>query len=169
MKETHLRKNNHRFPFCFQSAPLVFMGIAAARHAHSVCTAADPATTSRACVTACPASQVLSAMKVRHTGLLEREVLMSKPHAFCPQASQGHVFSYQLFMPRLRCVCSFCKYDFELWKRWLATPALFSERGYSCFNWKQPLMKHQHEEGFWLPEQKVIKSEMWWCLLLVIR
>lgn len=69
------------------------MGIAAARHARSVCTAAGPATTSRACVTVCLVSQAPSAMKVRRTGVAEGYVVMSKPRAVCPQASQGHVFS----------------------------------------------------------------------------
>lgn len=50
-------------PLVRESAPLVSMGIAAARHAHNVCTAVGPATTSRACVTAYLASQVPSAMK----------------------------------------------------------------------------------------------------------
>jgi hypothetical protein len=50
--------------FYLQSAPPVFMDIAVARPARSVCTAVGPATTSRACVTAYLASPVPCAMKV---------------------------------------------------------------------------------------------------------
>lgn len=46
-----------------ESALLVFMGTAAARPAHSVCTAVGHATTSQASVTVCLASRVHSAMK----------------------------------------------------------------------------------------------------------
>lgn len=50
-------------PLARESAPPVFMDIAVARPARSVCTAVGPATTSRACVTAYLASPVPCAMK----------------------------------------------------------------------------------------------------------
>lgn len=62
-----------------ESAPLVFMGIAAARHARSACIAVGPATTSQACVTACLASQVPSAMKCVPVADLGKTVLEFVP------------------------------------------------------------------------------------------
>lgn len=50
-------------PLVRESAPRGFTDTAVARHAHSVCTAAGPATTSQACVTACLASREPCAMK----------------------------------------------------------------------------------------------------------
>lgn len=58
------QKGNYVFPSYLQSAPRGFMDIAVARHAHSVCIAVGPATTSQACATACLASREPCAMKV---------------------------------------------------------------------------------------------------------
>lgn len=88
LRGRRLRKDNCRFPFYFQSVPPVFMGIAAARHVRSVCTAAGPVTTSRACATVCLASQVPSAMKVTKAhSAWGRCAVTGRPHAVCSRAS----------------------------------------------------------------------------------
>lgn len=73
-------------PLVRESAPLVFMGIAAARHAHNVCTAVGPATTSQACVTAYLASLAPSAMKCVPVEDLEKTV-----QEFVPVPTMGPV------------------------------------------------------------------------------
>lgn len=91
------QKGNYEFPFYLQSAPQVFTGIAVARHVHSVCTAAAPATTSQACVTACLASLEHCAMKVSTQalwGALGRITLpevcsQTSPRPHVPPSAQG--------------------------------------------------------------------------------
>lgn len=145
LRGTHLRNDNCWFPFYFQSAPLVSMGIAAARHAHSVCTAVGPATTSQACVTACLASQVPSAMKVRGASVLgeacdDGRTSRSLSSGF-PEDTSSVLCSRNLLV---RCVCNFYKYDQKLWKAGLLLRQnlfiLWAVRLFG-FNWKQPPTK----------------------------
>lgn len=91
-KENYFRKDNCRFPFLFQSVPLVSMGIAVARRARSACTAVGPATTSPACVTACLASQEPSAMKVK--AQFGRDTWWWASPCGLSSGSQGPVCSY---------------------------------------------------------------------------
>lgn len=66
-------------PLARESAPRAFMDTAVARHAHSVCTAVDHATTSQACVTACLASLAPCAMKCVPVADLGRTVQVFVP------------------------------------------------------------------------------------------
>lgn len=61
-------------PLVRESVPLVSTGTAAAKRAHSVSTAAAPATTSQACVTACQASLAPSVTKCVPVADLEKTV-----------------------------------------------------------------------------------------------
>lgn len=80
------QKGNYVFPFYLQSAPRGFTDTAVARHAHSVCTAAGPATTSQACVTACLASREPCAMKVSTQAPWRVMGRIKLPEA-CPQTA----------------------------------------------------------------------------------
>lgn len=134
------------------------MGIAAARRVHSVCTAVGPATTSQACVTACLASQAPSAMKVGCAGFGRNTWWWARPMQPVLRLPKGHVrlqlaasdaFWYAVAAASVNMTLSFGKaglpIQHNLFILWAVL--LFS------FNWKQPSMKNQYEEGFWFPEQ----------------
>lgn len=169
-KENYFRKDNCRFPFLFQSVPLVSMGIAVARRARSVCTAVGPATTSLACVTACLASQEPSAMKVRYS--LGETPGDEQAPVVCPQAPRdlsAATSSRCLQGPRFAAsadmTLSFGRVGLPLQQNLFILWAVL----HFSFNCKQPPMK----KSIWgriLPSctksYEINFLEMCWCLLV---
>lgn len=161
MKENYFRKDNCQFPFLFQSVPLVFMGIAVARHAHSVCTAVGHATTSPAYVTACLASQEPSAMKVRRSF----EETPGDEQAQCGLSSGSPGTCLQLLVLDASSRLCLQLLQIRLWALkelfcHSSKTSLFSEQCYtSALIAKSLPWKNQSEEGFCLLARKVMKSD----------